>query len=101
MPERGSHVLGIPTATGGKVVLPYLTEEQAAAVVASFADVAAAGRAPGGGQAGRTRECIRCGGAGHRLERRRSATGGGGAVVVSLAVPCGVCRGTGRIPVRR
>ncbi|GAA3113988.1 hypothetical protein GCM10010466_01370 [Planomonospora alba] len=101
MSERGSHVLGIPTAGGGKVVLPFLTEEQAAGVRASFADLAAAARTRPVRQAGRTRACIRCGGAGGLDERRESRTGGGGTVVTALAVPCRACGGTGRIPVKR
>ncbi|MDP9844070.1 hypothetical protein [Streptosporangium lutulentum] len=98
MPELGQHVLGIPTEGGGKVVLPFLTREQAEKIKASFADVApVAGQKKAKARAGMKKTCGDCGGAGGHDKERETTTAGGGAVVTTVWVGCRRCKGGGRV----
>jgi hypothetical protein len=98
VPERGSHVVGIPTASGGKVILPFLTEQQAADARAGFADIAAAAQEAAVQWAGKTKTCTNCGGAGGYNERRETKSASGGTVVTTVWVPCRPCKSSGQVP---
>ncbi|MFB9962825.1 hypothetical protein [Sinosporangium siamense] len=96
MGSQGVHVVGIETAAGSKVSLPFLTREQANAVHAGFADLnrpmeprpTSPGNPP----------CELCDGTGAWEERRGSATASGGVVITNILVPCELCAGTGQMP---
>lgn len=96
MVERGPHVLGIPTASGGKVSLPFLTAEQASEIKASFADVAPAFEAET--WTGKTKPCTNCDGRGKYAEQRATKTASGGTVVTMVEVPCRPCKGEETVP---
>ncbi|MER7208006.1 hypothetical protein ACFOYY_33335 [Streptosporangium jomthongense] len=97
MTERGTYVLGIPTAAGGKVVLPFLTGEQAERVRASFADVAQAAAQVKERPMGATRPCGNCEGNGHYYETRETKTAAGGTVVTQVEITCRPCKGSGQV----
>ncbi|SDH81841.1 hypothetical protein SAMN05421505_12387 [Sinosporangium album] len=90
-------MVGIESAAGTKVALPFLTREQADAVHADFADMRA--MLP---EAPRTSPengpCDLCDGTGGWTERRESRSASGSTVVTNVNVPCLLCAGSGQMP---
>lgn len=92
MDPAAQHYVTIPAAGGSKVTFPFLTADQADAVEARFA------QEPGQPvQAGETKTCPSCGGAGGWNETVQQKTKSGGTTSITVWKKCHRCHGSGQV----
>lgn len=96
--EPRDHFAEITTPRGSHVFLQGLTEAEASAVAAQFAEPEVSKEESVTEWAGSTKTCERCQGAGGWNEKVETKTPGGGTVVTQKWVNCRPCRGTGQVP---
>ncbi|MEU8152004.1 hypothetical protein [Nonomuraea sp. NPDC048901] len=94
--EPRDHFADITTPRGSHVFLQGLTEAQAAAVTAQFAQPDAPEDATVNEWADK-KQCDRCQGAGGWHETVETPTAGGGTVVTKKWVNCRPCKGSGEV----
>ncbi|MEU6785905.1 hypothetical protein ABZ912_42520 [Nonomuraea angiospora] len=97
MDTSRDHFAAITTPAGSVVVVPFLTEQQAADVAAQYGPPTEP-LPPRVEAAEGQKDCVPCEGKGHWYEKVETTTPSGATVVTQKRVNCRPCRGTGKLP---